>query len=49
MSHDTKVSKHIHKCMSDSQMVSEFPDTKQRLTACNSLWEDKLSNDLESL
>lgn len=42
-------SEHVHKCMSASQMLKEFPDPKQRLAVCNSLWEDKLSSDLESL
>ena len=49
MSHETKSkSKHIHKCMSNSSMINKFPNTKQRLAVCNSLWEDK-SSDLESL
>ena len=43
-------SEHIHKCMSDSQMVKEFPDNRQRLAVCNSLWEkSNLSTELERL
>lgn len=30
----------IDRCMSDAEVVSDFPDNDQRLAFCHSQWED---------
>lgn len=40
----------VHRCMSDPITSKEFPEPKQRLAVCNSIWEKhNLSDKLEKL
>jgi len=38
----------ISRCMSDDELVKEFPDNKQRVAVCYSFWNRKNENRNES-
>ena len=47
---ESNKSEYIHRCMSDPLVSKEFPEPKQRLAVCNSIWEKhNLSDKLEKL
>jgi len=40
-SHD----EYMQRCMSDDEMVNQFPDSSQRYAVCQSYWDNKKSEE----